>query len=106
MTPQSFEQFRAQVNADKSLQAEVAACFSSPPTDGSTGVDKLVALGKSHGFEFTAQEAQGATATDGATLSDFELEMISAGTSFSAFVMYDQEPSRQTSSKNSKNFWA
>ena len=79
MATQAFEKFRTQVNADKALQAAVAACFSSAPTEGSTGFDKLAALGKSHGFEFTAQDAQGATAADGAALSDFELELVSAG---------------------------
>ena len=66
MTTQAFEKFRSQVNADKALQTAVAACFSSAPTEGSTGFDKLAALGRSHGFEFTAQEVQGATAADGA----------------------------------------
>ena len=79
MTTQAFEQFRSQVNVDLGLQTAVAACFSSAPTEGPTGFDKLVALGKSHGFDFTAQDAQRATAADGATLSDFELELISAG---------------------------
>ena len=49
MATQAFEKFRTQVNADKALQAAVAACFSSAPTEGSTGFDKLAALGKSHG---------------------------------------------------------
>ena len=79
MTTQAFEQFRTQVNADKALQAAVAACFSSAPAEGATGFDKLAALGKSHGFDFTAQDAQGNTGTSGATLSDFELELVSAG---------------------------
>ena len=79
MTTQAFEQFRSQVNADKDLQPAVAACFSSAPTEGLTGLDKLAALGSSHGFEFTAQDAQGATAADGTTLSDFELELVSGG---------------------------
>ena len=79
MTIQAFEQFRTQVNADKALQASVAACFSSPPTEGSTGFDKLAALGKSHGFDFTAQDVQGRMGTGDATLSDFELELVSAG---------------------------
>ena len=79
MTTQTFEQFRAQVNTDKGLQAQVAACFSSAPTDGFTGFDKLAALGKSHGFEFTAQDVRGVVAADGAKLSDFELELVSGG---------------------------
>ena len=79
MTTQAFEQFRTQVNADKALQAAVAACFSSPPTEGSTGFDKLAALGKSHGFDFTAQDVQGSLSTGSAALSDAELEQVSAG---------------------------
>ena len=84
MTTEAFEKFRSQVNADKALQASVAACFSSAPTEGSTGFDKLAALGKSQGFDFTAQDAQGATAADGTTLSDFELELVSAGSNAEA----------------------
>ena len=79
MTTPAFEQFRTQVSADKALQTAVAACFSSPPTEGSTGFDKLAALGKSHGFDFTAQDVQGSMVTGDATLSDFELELVSAG---------------------------
>ena len=79
MTTPAFEQFRTQVSADKALQTAVAACFSSPPTEGSTGFDKLAALGKSHGFDFTVQEAQGSRGSGDATLSDFELELVSAG---------------------------
>ena len=60
MTTQTFENFRSQVNADLTLQADVAACFSSAPTEGSTDFDKLAELGKGHGFEFTAQEARSA----------------------------------------------
>ena len=79
MTTQAFEQLRTQVNTDKGLQAQVAACFSSAPADGFTGFEKLVALGKSHGFEFTAEEARGAAESDDPSLSDFELELVSAG---------------------------
>ena len=79
MTTQTFEQFRTRVNADKALQAQVAACFSSAPTDGATGFDKLVALAKSYGFEFTAQDVRGVVAVDGAKLSDFELELVAGG---------------------------
>lgn len=79
MTTEAFEKFRSQVDADKALQAAVAACFSGPASSGSNGFDKLSALGKSHGFDFTAQEAQGATGADGATLSEFELNQVSAG---------------------------
>ena len=79
MTTQAFEQFRNQVSADKALQAAVAACFSSPPSDGPTGFDKLVALGKSHGFDFTEAQAREATAPGTGMLSDLELELVSGG---------------------------
>lgn len=81
MTTQKFEQFRTQVSTDKVLQAEVAACFSSPPSEKADGFDKLVELGKSHGFDFTAAHAREATEADTAVLSDFELELVSGGTS-------------------------
>lgn len=79
MTTEAFEQFRTQVSADKALQAQVAACFSSPPSEQADGFDKLAALGKSHGFDFTAEHAREATAANNATLSDFELELVSGG---------------------------
>ena len=79
MTTEAFEQFRTQISADKDLQASIAACFSSPPTDGSTGLDKLIALGKSHGFDFTAQDVQACLRTGNAALSDAELDQVSAG---------------------------
>ena len=81
MTTQIFEQFRTQVSTDKALQAEVAACFSSPPAGESNGFDKLSALGKSRGFDFTAEHAHQAAAADKAVLSDFELELVSGGMS-------------------------
>ena len=82
MTTEAFEQFRTQINADKDLQASIAACFSSPPTEGSTGLEKLIALGKSHGFDFTAQDMQASLRTGNAALSDAELEQVSAGGTF------------------------
>ena len=81
MATQTFEQFRNQVSSDKALQAEVAACFSSPPSAESDGFDKLVAFGKSHGFDVTAEHARQATTAGTASLSDFELELVSGGMS-------------------------
>ena len=101
MTTQAFEQFRRQVNADSGLQAGVVACFSSPPIEGSSGFDKLVSLGKIHGFDFSAQEAIGAKTADGATLSEFELELVSGG-SFSRFVLSMSLPKTHPPSKNDK----
>ena len=82
MTIQAFEQFRTQVSTDKALQTEVAACFSSPTSAESNGFDKLAALGKSHGFDFTVAQAREATAPGNATLNDFELELVSGGRSW------------------------
>lgn len=79
MTTQAFEQFRTYVSTGKALQAEVAACFSSRLAGRATGFDKLAALGKSHGFDFTVQDAQGPAPTDSVALSDFELELVSGG---------------------------
>ena len=79
MTTETFEQFRTQINTDKALQAEVAACFSSPPSGQADGFDKLVAIGKSHGFDFTAEHARQSTTAGTPALSDFELELVSGG---------------------------
>ena len=87
MTTQAFEQFRTQVSTDKALQAAVAACFSSPTSSDSNGFDKLAALGKSHGFDFTEAQARQATAAGTATLSDFELELVSGGSSSGGLKM-------------------
>ena len=81
MSIQAFEQFRTHVSTSRALQGAVAACFSSAPTEGSSGFDKLAALGKSRGFDFTEAHARQATAAATATLSDFELELVSGGTS-------------------------
>ena len=86
MTTEAFETFCTHANADQALQAAVAACFSSPPTEGASGFDKLVALGKSHGFNFTVQQVQASVSTDNAALSDVELEQISAGGVLEAFA--------------------
>ena len=79
MTTEAFEKFCIQANDDQALQTAVAACFSSPPTEGASGFDKLAALGKSHGFDFTVQDVQASVSTDNAALSDAELEQVSAG---------------------------
>ena len=84
MTTQAFEQFRSQVSTNPALQAAVAACFTSATSsdsNGSNGFTKLAALGKSHGFDFTEAQARQATAAGTATLSDFELELVSGGNS-------------------------
>ena len=86
MTTEAFEKFCTQANDDQALQAAVAACFSSPPTEGASGFDKLAALGKSHGFDFTVQDVQASTSTGNATLSDAELEQVSAGGIFEDFA--------------------
>ena len=81
MTTHAFEQFRYQVSTNPALQAALAACFSSPASSDSNGFTKLAALAKSHGFDFTEAQARQATSAGTATLSDFELELVSGGNS-------------------------
>ena len=71
MSVQSLESFRRQVNDSEQLQAAIRACGSD--------VEGMVAIGKRHGHEFTATEIVSSFSTETAELTDFELELVSAG---------------------------
>ena len=72
MSMQSLQAFRSKVDGSEQLQAAVRAC--------ALDLGAIAALGKKHGYEFTSDEIQSTFSVTGCELTDFELEMVSAGT--------------------------
>ncbi|MGQ0655181.1 MAG: Nif11-like leader peptide family RiPP precursor [Betaproteobacteria bacterium] len=77
MSLQSLQSFRQQANGNPELEAAVRGCLSGP--QGALDLGALAALGKRHGFDFSADDVRAAMATSEEELSDFELEVVSAG---------------------------
>lgn len=76
MTIESLNQFREKLSADTELQEAMRGLLGS---DGMLDLAAAVALGEQHGFQFTAEDITSAASNDNDELSDFELEMVSAG---------------------------
>jgi predicted ribosomally synthesized peptide with nif11-like leader len=72
MSTQALQAFRGEVSNSEQLQAAVRACAMD--------LGAIAALGRKHGFDFTSDEIQSTFSASGGELSDFELEMVSAGT--------------------------
>jgi len=66
--------FRGKVANTPELEAQIRACLA-----GGGGKAGLVRLAAEHGYSFTEQDIEAAFANDNDELSDFELEMVSAG---------------------------
>ncbi|MGQ0655180.1 MAG: Nif11-like leader peptide family natural product precursor [Betaproteobacteria bacterium] len=77
MSEQSLQSFREKLNGNAQLEADVRGCLTGPA--GGLNIDALAALGQRHGFDFTADEVRTAMAAANDELSDFELEVVSAG---------------------------
>lgn len=77
MTTSNMTSFREKVTADPAIQLEVRKLME---TAGSPDLACLVELGAQHGCQFSEQEVSDLFANDNDELSDFELEMVSAGT--------------------------
>lgn len=78
MSKQAFGAFREKVNRSPELQQQVLSAVRAVRGEGSG----IVALGKAHGCEFTVDEAQQnwtELTAGGGELSDFELEVVAAG---------------------------
>jgi len=75
MSLAAAQAFREEVSRDAELQELVRSAFAS----GSVGA--LIARASERGFDFTAEEleATASTVDREAELSDFELELVSAG---------------------------
>ena len=72
MSAQSLQAFRSKVDGSEQLQAAVRACAMD--------LGAITELGKKHGYDFTSDDIQSTFSAAGAELTDFELEMVSAGT--------------------------
>ena len=70
MSKQTVLAFREKVNASPDLQKQIRANADAKNLD-------IVALGKAHGCDFSAEEVKGLL--NEAELTDFELEMVSGG---------------------------
>ncbi len=75
MSLHSAQEFRRQVSASPELQEAVAAKVS----DGVIDFAGVSEIGRSKGFEFSAEDAKNALATQSDELSDFEMELVSGG---------------------------
>jgi len=91
MSMQALQQFREKVNANPVLEGEVNAWLGDSGINLNTGPvnpgavsEAIVALGKRHGFDFSADELLAvfggpASSELGDELSDLELELVAAG---------------------------
>jgi predicted ribosomally synthesized peptide with nif11-like leader len=75
MSIQAAQDFRQQVNASADLQAAVAGHVK----DGNIDYAGLSTLGRSHGYEFSANDAKSALSAASDELSEFEMELVSGG---------------------------
>ena len=78
MSVQAALAFRRKVNDDPTLQRKVRDAVKAQ------GFVDAVALGKAHGFEFTQAEVSQISKDDNLELTEFELEMVSGGTTLIA----------------------
>jgi len=76
MTIESVNEFREKIKNNSELEAVVRGLFGS---DGMLDLPAAVKLGEQHGFTFSESDIDAAFANDNDELSDFELEMVSAG---------------------------
>ncbi|MBR9812495.1 Nif11-like leader peptide family natural product precursor [bacterium] len=74
MSIEQAKAFQAKVNADEGLRDQMLRTANEK-----NGVD-LVALGREHGFEFTAEDADAVLDAKNDELNDFELELVAAAT--------------------------
>ncbi len=76
MTTSNITEFREKVAADPAIQLEVRKLMG---VAGSPDLAGLVELGTKNGCQFSEQEVSDLFANDNDELSDFEMEMVSAG---------------------------
>ena len=75
MSKEAALAFRDKVTEAPDLQAKVRRAI-----EGGESLDEAVRLGKQHGYDFTAEEAQQALdEVSSGELSPFELEMVAGG---------------------------
>jgi len=80
MTHEAATEFRAIVNQDPALEQTLRGLLDG---DGLLKLPEVVKLGEQHGFSFSEDDIIAVFANDNDELSDFELEMVSAGNTMS-----------------------
>ena len=76
MSIQSAQAFRQQVNANPALQETISRHFHNGMLDYAA----LAELARAEGFDVSAEDAAAALSTSSDELSDFEMELVSGGT--------------------------
>lgn len=76
MSLQTAQAFREHVSADPALQAAIRQCLSPA---GVFDPAAIVAVGQRNGFQFSTADVDAVLTGDDTELSDFELELVSAG---------------------------
>jgi predicted ribosomally synthesized peptide with nif11-like leader len=77
MSIEAVETFRETVNASQELRAALRECMSR---DAMIDPETIVGLGRQNGFDFTPDEVEAVFVQEGGELSEFELELVAAGT--------------------------
>ena len=72
----AVNEFREKIGADNAIEAAVRGMLGE---DGVIDLAGVVALGKQHGYAFTENDIVTVFDSDDTELSEFELEMVSAG---------------------------
>jgi len=80
MSIQSVNEFRNKVKGNAELENELRGLVG---TDGALDMPAAIKLGEQHGYTISADDIVAVFANDDEELSDFELEMVSAGASVS-----------------------
>lgn len=76
MSIEAAIEFRAMINETPALQSAVRELMDE---EGILDLQETAKLGQQHGYAITASEVETLIANDNDELSDFELEMVSAG---------------------------
>lgn len=74
MSQEKLTEFMSRAQGDELLRAEAKNAIES-----SEGPDRLVALGKSNGYDFTAEEVMQEVAKSDKELSNAELDAVAGG---------------------------
>jgi len=76
MSIEAVKKFRTTVNENPSLQETMLKLTDG---EGNLLLPEIIKLGAQHGFEITEADIEALYSNDNDELSDFELEMVSAG---------------------------
>ncbi len=77
MTVEAMRAFRKLAGRDEAVETAVRGAVGP---DGNADLAGVVKLGAEHGFQFSEADVISVFSNDNEELSDFELELVSAGT--------------------------